>query len=85
VYNFRIEFQYRTSEAIVTDLIDADEAAEILGFSPQWVTALLRQKLLSGQQIGRKWILDRADVEDYKAKVGRRIAKRRRATGREDI
>jgi excisionase family DNA binding protein len=63
----------------MTDLIDADEAAQILGFSPQWVTALLRQKLLSGQQIGRKWILDRSDVEDYKAKVGHRIAKRQQA------
>lgn len=63
----------------MADLIDTNEAAKILDFTPQWVMGLLRQGLLEGQKIGGKWILDRTDVEDYKAKVGHRI-KRRKAT-----
>lgn len=50
----------------MADLIDAKEAAKILGVSRQWVTKLIRTKKLEAEQVSGVWVIERSKVEDYK-------------------
>lgn len=52
----------------MTEILKPSDAAKELGFSPQWVTHLLRQKKLKGQRLGSQWVIARDDLEDFKAK-----------------
>jgi excisionase family DNA binding protein len=47
------------------DLISLAEAAEILKISRPTLRKRMRDRQLTYYQIGRKWLLDKADVEDF--------------------
>ncbi|GEM_PF-7108488 len=47
-------------------LITCGEAAEILGYNEVYLRLLLRKGFIRAAQLGREWILFRADVLEYK-------------------
>jgi excisionase family DNA binding protein len=53
------------------DTLTADEAAEILGYHPDYVRRLLRNGTIRAHQFNRIWIIDRQEVERVKALQGK--------------
>jgi excisionase family DNA binding protein len=52
------------------DILTADEAAEMLGYHPDYVRRLLRNRAIKAQQFNRVWMIDRQEVERIKALQG---------------
>jgi excisionase family DNA binding protein len=48
-----------------TRLISMAEAANIYGFSPQYLSELAQKGRLKATRIGRSWATTPADIEDY--------------------
>jgi excisionase family DNA binding protein len=47
--------------------LTVQEAAEQLGYHPDYVRQLLRAGRIKGEQIGQVWLIDRQEVERIKA------------------
>ncbi|MEX2551536.1 MAG: helix-turn-helix domain-containing protein [Actinomycetota bacterium] len=58
-----------------TEVLTADEAAELLRVSTKTVLGLARQGALPGEKVGRAWRFVRSDLLDYVG-GGRRLGKR---------
>lgn len=52
---------------ILTQIISAREAAEMLGLSQAQVTYLLRHGTMNGKKIGREWITTTNAVQLYRS------------------
>ena len=66
----------------VTDknsLISLADAAEIYGFSADYLRQLIHRKRLKAQKLGGVWLTTRADVEEYIA------GRQKRGVYRDDI
>jgi len=50
-----------------TDFLNCQEAAERLGCTRQHVSRLVRRGQLTGQKIGRDWIISRDSIERFAA------------------
>jgi DNA (cytosine-5)-methyltransferase 1 len=53
---------------MLNDSISVAEAAEILGFSQQYIRNLIRKGGLPGQKIGKSWIIPLEAIENYNSK-----------------
>ena len=62
-----------------TRLISLPEAAELYGFSPDYLRNLAQRGRLNAQKVGTSWITTHKDVESYIE------SRKRRGTFREDI
>lgn len=51
----------------MTELLKPSEAAKELGYTPQWVTYLLREEKIKGRRLGNQWVIAREDLEAYMA------------------
>lgn len=60
-------------------LISLPEAAELFGFTPEYLNQLARRGRLKAQKVGDRWITTPQDVEDYIA------SRQRRGAYRDDI
>jgi excisionase family DNA binding protein len=49
--------------------VDVYEAAMILHCFPQYVYTLIRIKRIKAERKGRRWLLDRASVEQYRRQL----------------
>lgn len=47
------------------NIIDANEAARILGVTRAGIGYLIKVGKLTGKRIGKNWALDRGEVEEY--------------------
>ena len=54
----------------MTDILTAQQAAEILGYNPDYMRCLLRDGKVKAQQFNRVWMVDRQEVERIKALQG---------------
>jgi excisionase family DNA binding protein len=54
----------------VNDILTADEAAELLGYHPDYVRRLLRQGIVKARQFNGVWMIDRAEVERIRGLQG---------------
>ena len=54
----------------MSDILTADEAAENLGYHPDYVRRLLRAGTIKAQRFNRVWMIDRQEVEGMKALQG---------------
>jgi excisionase family DNA binding protein len=54
----------------MSEPLTAQEAADALGYHLHHVYRLLRSGTLEGRQFNRVWMVDRAEVERFKAKQG---------------
>ena len=50
--------------------LTADEAAEILGYHPDYVRRLLRNGVIKAQQFNRVWMIECQEVERIKTLQG---------------
>ena len=50
--------------------LTAQEAADILGYHPDYMRHLLRQGVVEAQQFNRVWMIDQAEAERIKALQG---------------
>lgn len=48
-----------------TRLISLQEAAELYGFTPEYLNQLVRRGRMDAQKVGRYWITTPQDVENY--------------------
>lgn len=48
-------------------MLSTDEAAQILGYTRQYVSELIRAGKLRGQMVGNRWVLFKDDVLEYQA------------------
>ncbi len=62
-----------------TRLISLPEAAELYGFTPEYLNQLARKGRLQAQKVGDRWITTPQNVEDYIA------SRQKRGVYREDI
>jgi hypothetical protein len=62
-----------------TRLISLPEAAELYGFSSQYLRNLVNKKRLKAQKVGDRWITTPKNVEDFIA------SRQRRGVFRDDI
>ncbi len=71
---YSLENIIRCEEAIVHghDPLTVDEAAQVLGYSPQHTRKLIREGLLMGVKRGRDWFVAAEAVKEY---IARRDAK----------
>ncbi|GGW38164.1 MULTISPECIES: DNA cytosine methyltransferase [Halomonadaceae] len=54
--------------------ISIDDAATILGISPQYTRRLCRQQILKAERIGNTWAVDSESVTRYKTRTGHAVA-----------
>ena len=55
---------------IVNNHISVQAAADISGYSPQYLRRLLRRRKLAGLKIGPVWLIDKASFDGYLASAG---------------
>jgi excisionase family DNA binding protein len=55
----------------MSDTLTTDEAAEILGYHPDYVRRLLRAGTIKAKQFNRVWMIDLQEVERVKALQGK--------------
>lgn len=52
-----------------TEWITTNEAADLTGYSPEYIRRLLRNGRFLALKFGRDWLLKRADVLEYKHRM----------------
>lgn len=67
------------------DLASTTEAASILGVSPQRVRQLLGEGRLVGTRIGRDWLIERQQLEAFKATPRKRTGRPRKVLAQEQV
>jgi DNA (cytosine-5)-methyltransferase 1 len=50
---------------IKESIISVNEVATILKITPQQVRTLIRNELLKAERVGKQWVVDKADVDNY--------------------
>jgi len=55
--------------ADISEYMTTDEAAKVLGYSPEYVRRMLRKGKLPSEKMGRLWLIPRDAVEEYKEAV----------------
>ncbi len=60
------------------NLLTIAETAKLLGYTQQHVRRLVAAGELAGEKLGRDWVISRASVEDYRARIGPEGKKRGR-------
>lgn len=50
---------------MIPDVISTKEAAELMQLTEQRVRTLLKQGKIAGQQLGKQWLVDRQNLEQF--------------------
>jgi DNA (cytosine-5)-methyltransferase 1 len=48
-----------------TDLISIEDASQILGKTPQYVRSIVRKGILPADRIGKSWIINKSNLDDF--------------------
>jgi excisionase family DNA binding protein len=60
----------RTDMPDLNDFMTTQEAAEKLGFHPETIRRLVRDRVLEGQKWGKEWLILKVSVEKYLKQLG---------------